>query len=388
MKECEEIEKRLPKNANFPQLDWDLDASIPLDEIEIDESSPHLRKFDSEAIDESATLNTRITNIRRMFSEKIRRIQELEEFDNSSIARHLKLHQDKKTLLESVATSRQESLNITDYIRVMKEICQLSHQRIKLVEENQKKNLEASSQNVEQLAIKFKTTIDDIEFKLLESKESQRKQEEENNELRMKIDEFKSHSSVRSNHYATQLRAKSLELQLIEAKHEQQLKLTEQEKARNDAYKSHITQLHATKAELKAQLGLYSSKFEQFQDALTRSEEMFLQFQERMISMEDTISQLEKENSSLQEKCNTLDVNLIQTFDQRQKALAQLESERDKKARLEKKCRALQQAKKVAAANSAAQSTQSADDGGSNSSVTVQDNGSCHENLANIDNLS
>jgi len=68
------------------------------------------------------------------------------------------------------------------------------------------------------------------------------------------------------------------------------------------AYKEQIATLAKTENELRAQLALYAEKFEQFQDTLTKSNDVFTTFKQEMERMTKTIKRLEKENGSLKKK--------------------------------------------------------------------------------------
>ena len=60
------------------------------------------------------------------------------------------------------------------------------------------------------------------------------------------------------------------------------MKIIEEGKARNESFRAHTSQLKLKEKDLIAQVALYAEKFEEFQDALTRSDEMFVHFQERV----------------------------------------------------------------------------------------------------------
>jgi uncharacterized protein YhaN len=94
--------------------------------------------------------------------------------------------------------------------------------------------------------------------------------------------------------------------------------------------------------ELKNQLTLYSDKFDHFQDALTRSQKMFVQFEEKMVTMEQTVEKLEKMNQKLKAECHRYDVELLSQLDLKETGMKQFELFQKQKRELGSECRRLQ----------------------------------------------
>jgi uncharacterized coiled-coil DUF342 family protein len=77
-------------------------------------------------------------------------------------------------------------------------------------------------------------------------------------------------------------------------------------------YTEQINALLKTEAELRGQLAMYGDKFEQFQDTLTKSNEVFATFKKEMEKMSKTIKKLEKENGALREKGQKSDLAVVE----------------------------------------------------------------------------
>lgn len=246
-------------------------------------------------------------------------------------------------MLGTLESTTSEKTKLVEVNTKMQEICRLLQKQSKDIAEEKERMSELEKNRMEELTAKFNATLIDINSKLTEQQELQKQQEAENDELRDKIKQFDEHHTLRDSHFSTQIKAKSLEVQLAETKHQQQLQLLKQEKHKNDALRSHINQLTATELELKTQLNLYSEKFEHFQDALNKSNSMFVQFEAKMGVMSSTIEKLEKESSKLKKKCSSLNCELILLIDERQKTLQELSKLKNEKDRLERHCRQLQQ---------------------------------------------
>jgi chromosome segregation ATPase len=121
-----------------------------------------------------------------------------------------------------------------------------------------------------------------------------------------------------------------------------QAELFKQEKSRSDVYRSDIAHLSSNKANLKEQIKLYADKFDQFKDALTRSEAMFAQFEERISTMSSMVEVLETERAQLKSACNKLDVDLLTEFDRKQAAEKEMERTKKFKNSVTVQCRGLQ----------------------------------------------
>lgn len=235
-------------------------------------------------------------------------------------------------------------------------MCKLLQRQAKEIVEDSEKQRELERNRMTELTTSFTDTINGITAKIAEQEELFAKQAEENDQLRKKLTEFQEHTKLRDSHFKSQLHAKDLELQLIEAKRTQevfcifllcsllilQAQLLKQERLKAEQYRSDITKLTNSKVELKNQLTLYSDKFDHFQDALTRSQKMFVQFEEKMLTMEQTVEKLENINQQLKSECNRYDIELLSQLDLKENGVKQFDELEAQKKRLGDDCRRLQ----------------------------------------------
>ncbi|KAH8953144.1 hypothetical protein BDL97_08G008000 [Sphagnum fallax] len=226
---------------------------------------------------------------------------------------------------------------------------ELQRQNKILLDENKRVSTE-EQQKRQELSTKFHNTIKDITSKLEEQGDERLQQIKENEILREKLKHFTQQYEIREQHYGHQLRTKALEQQLAEVKLKQQQELFAQEEAKSHLYTEQIAQLLKTEQDLRSQLGLYGDKFEQFQDTLTKSNDVFATFKKEMEKMSKTIKKLEKENFSLKKKCEKSDVTIIELLDERASLKKQAETSRNQKEKLEALCRSLQAERKSAIA--------------------------------------
>jgi len=280
--------------------------------------------------------------VRKLFTEKVQSARALEKQLASFEHQCNQLAMKSEYLNTELSRVRTASAQESKAKQKIEALCrELQKQNKTLQEETTRVSQEEEAKRNE-LQTKFNATIKDITSKLEEQGQQRKQQGEENGELRKKLDQFVEQYEARQRHFAAQTRTRELEAQLLRAKLEQQAQLATQEKGKAQAYQEHITQLAATEAELRSQLALYAEKFDQFQEALNKSNDMFSQFKVKMEKMAETIGKLEADNGSLKKQGEASDVRLIQALDRRTQDRAQIATLKNQKAKLEILCRTMQ----------------------------------------------
>lgn len=221
----------------------------------------------------------------------------------------------------------------------LENLCRELQKQNKAVVEDSKRIANEEHKKREEMAKKFQSTMREYTSKV---DEESHKVAGDNTKLREKLANFAEQYEIREQHFLTQLKTKDLERQLLEAKLKQQTEIAAQEALKAQAYKEQITFLAKTENELRAQLSLYAEKFEQFQDTLTKSNDVFTTFKQEMERMTKTIKKSEKENSVLRKKCEQTDYTLLELAEERNNYRKQVESLTQQKKQLEALCRALQ----------------------------------------------
>jgi len=216
----------------------------------------------------------------------------------------------------------------------------------RVLQEDNKRIVDDEQSKRQEIAKKFHDKIEEITTKMEEQGTERIKLYSENELLREKLKNFAEQYQIREKHFETQLKTKDLELQLLEAKVNQLTQIAAQEavKAKSDiaAYKQQIASLTQTEEELRKQLALYAEKFEQFQETLTKSNDVFNTFKQEMDRMTKTIKKNEKENFELKKKCEQTDLTLIDLAEERNNYRKQLDVVTNQKKKLEDLCRILQ----------------------------------------------
>ncbi|RCV45295.1 hypothetical protein SEVIR_9G446300v4 [Setaria viridis] len=197
-----------------------------------------------------------------------------------------------------------------------------------------------------ELSDKFNNAIKDVSVKLEEQKNECIAQLEENNLLRSKLKDLADQYNITQQKYAHQLKEKMLELELADLKLQQQQEKAAQEHSQMQLYAEQVSQLMTTEKNLRLQLASDGERFQQFQDALSKSNEVFETYKQEMEKMISVIKSLKKENEFLKGKCENSDIALVKLIEERELTKKQIEKLKNQKEKLESLCRSLQAERK------------------------------------------
>ncbi|KAK7270358.1 hypothetical protein RIF29_23439 [Crotalaria pallida] len=244
---------------------------------------------------------------------------------------------------QQVLAERDAALAVRDKLE---SLCrELQRQNKMLMEEC--KRVSAEGQNLRlDLSAKFQDAIKDVSNKLDERKDECLSQLKENEMLRNKLKHFADQYEQSEQQHAQKLKQKTLELQLAELKIKQYEEKLAQEQSQMKLYAEQVSQLLATEKNLRLQLTTDGEKFQQFQEALSKSNEVFETFKQEIEKMAKSIKELKKENQFLRSKSEKSDVTLIELVDERERLKKQLEKTKNQKEKLESLCRSLQAERK------------------------------------------
>ncbi|XP_050386182.1 uncharacterized protein LOC126802582 [Argentina anserina] len=244
---------------------------------------------------------------------------------------------------QQVLAERDGAIAVRDKLE---SLCrELQRQNKMLMDECRRVSTEGQNLRLE-LSTKFQDAIKDVSKKLDEQKDECISQLKENEMLGNKLQQL-THQYVHSEQqYETKLKQKSLELQIADLKIKQHEEKLIQEQAQMKLYAEQVSQLLSTEKNLRLQLTADGEKFQQFQDALLKSNEVFETFKQEIEKMAKSIKDLKKENIFLKGKCDKTDVTLIALVDERERLKKQLEKTKNQKEKLESLCRSLQAERK------------------------------------------
>ncbi|CAG8457236.1 1032_t:CDS:10 [Ambispora leptoticha] len=224
----------------------------------------------------------------------------------------------------------------------LENLCRELQKENKRIKEESKRLASTEQQKREELSSKFESTIWEIKSKMDEDTDEKKKRAEDNELLKDKFRSFLEQYELREKHFNCVVRSKDLELQLYEAKLQQQRQITEEEIAKANSLKDQVDAFTKTETELRKQLNVYVDKFKAVEETLNKSNELFLTFRKEMEQMTKKTKKLEKENASIKNKCDTMNKNIFEMAEERARDQKTIEEAKKKQTKLENLCRALQ----------------------------------------------
>ncbi|KAJ0045807.1 hypothetical protein Pint_06092 [Pistacia integerrima] len=257
---------------------------------------------------------------------------------------------------QQVLAERDAAIAVRDKLE---SLCrELQRQNKMLMDECKRVSTEGQNLRLD-LSAKFQDAIKDVSVKLDEQKDECLTQLKENEMLRNNLKQLADQYALTEQQYGQKLKQKTLELQLAELKIKQHEEKLVQEQSQMKLYAEQVSQLLATEKNLRLQLTADGEKFQQFQDALLKSNEVFETFKQEIEKMAKSIKELKKENIFLKSKCEKSDVTLIELVEEkllektsvivaieRERMKKQLEKSKNQKEKLESLCRSLQAERK------------------------------------------
>jgi len=283
-----------------------------------------------------------------------------EEKIKTVLSKYVQLLNDNKILEKEATTKsrRSEQLNkekdtiyseltkVNSIKSKLETLCRELQKQNKASQEDSKRMAEEEKVRRSDLSKKFHEKIQEISKKMEEQGEERIKLYKENEVLREKIKNFVEQYEIREKHFETQVKSKDLEIKLLEAKVKQQTQIAASEshraKTQLQSFEEQSLNSSKTEKELRAQLALYAQKFEQFQETLSKSNDVFNTFKQDMERMARTIKKNEKENTELKKKCEQTDLALIELAEERNSYKTQHDNLKIQKKKLEELCRSLQ----------------------------------------------
>ncbi|XP_047327588.1 beta-taxilin-like isoform X2 [Impatiens glandulifera] len=244
---------------------------------------------------------------------------------------------------QQILSERDGAIVVRDKLEAL---CrELQRQNKMLMDECKKVSKDGQNLRLD-LSNRFQDAVKEINSKLAEQKDDCLSQLKENEMLKGKLKQLTDQYALSELQYSQKLKQKSLELQIADLKIQQQEGKLIQEQSQMKLYAEQMSQLLETEKNLRLQLTADGEKFQQFQDTLVKSNEIFETFKQEIEKMKKSIKELKKENSFLKSKCEKSDYTLVQLVEEREFQKKQLEKTRNQKEALESLCRSLQAERK------------------------------------------
>lgn len=244
---------------------------------------------------------------------------------------------------QQVLSERDSAITVRDKLE---SLCrELQRQNKILMDECKRVSTEGQSLRLD-LSTKFQDAIKEVSNKLEEQKDECLTQLKENEMLKIKLKHLADQYALTEQQFTQKLKQKSLELQIADIKIQQNEENLAHKQSQMKLYAEQVSQLLATEKNLRLQLTADGEKFQQFQEALLKSNEVFETFKQEIEKMTKSIKEFKKENTFLKSKCEKSDITLIELVEEREHLKKQLEKTKNQKEKLESLCRSLQAERK------------------------------------------
>ncbi|MEE6484151.1 hypothetical protein FKM82_013768 [Ascaphus truei] len=199
----------------------------------------------------------------------------------------------------------------------------------------------------------FQVTLNDIQVQMEQHNERNAKLRQENVELADRLKKLIEQYELREEHIDKVFKHKDLQQQLVDAKLQQAQEMLKEVDERHQREKDFLLKeavesqrmcelMKQQETHLKQQLALYTEKFEEFQNTLSKSNEVFTTFKQEMEKMTKKIKKLEKETTMYRSRWESSNKALLVMAEEKTLRDKEQDALQAKIQRLEKLCRALQ----------------------------------------------
>jgi len=263
---------------------------------------------------------------------------------------------------------KEKTLVVEEVTRVnavcgkLETLCRELQKQNKLIQEESRKTALDEQQKRQELSSRFQNTVAEINTRMEQQGEERVKSIAENDQLRDRLISFAEKLEAQETLHVHEIKEKELEKNILMNTVQQQKAAAQEAGLKAEAYAQQAMLLGKTEVELRAQLATYQEKFEQFQEMLAKSHEVFATFKADMDRMSKTVKKLEKENLNLKKQKEQSDVNMIQMLDERSISQKKFETVQAQKEKLEKLCRTLTAERKTVPAKPGTESEVSTDE--------------------------
>ncbi|OAO90712.1 hypothetical protein AXX17_AT5G49640 [Arabidopsis thaliana] len=327
-----------------------IQESIKL-ELEFEQKEKEASPPISQTLSEGSTQNSTLS--KEMDSLKPKKQQEVVESKRKGSKNMFKSEKEFLEFMlkyQQVLSERDSAITVRDKLE---SLCrELQRQNKMLMEECKRVSTEGQTLRSD-LSTKFQDAIMDVSIKLDEQKNESLTQLKENEMLRTKLKHLADQFMLSEQQHEQRLKQKTLELQISALKIKQHEEKLIHEQSQMKVYADQVSQLLSTEKNLRLQLTSDGDKFQQFQDALVKSNEVFETFKQEIDKMSKAIKELRKENAFLKNKTEKSDITLIELVEERERLKKLLEKTKKQKDKLESLCRSLQAERKQKETNSA-----------------------------------
>uniref|UniRef100_A0A8D0DQ42 Taxilin alpha n=1 Tax=Salvator merianae TaxID=96440 RepID=A0A8D0DQ42_SALMN len=298
------------------------------------------------------TLNTLSTPEEKLAALCKKYAELLEEHRNSQ--KQMKILQKKQTqLVQEKDHLRSEHSKAILARSKLESLCRELQRHNRTLKEEGVQRAREEEEKRKEVTSHFQVTLNDIQLQMEQHNERNAKLRQENMELAERLKKLIEQYELREEHIDKVFKHKDLQQQLVDAKLQQAQEMLKEAEERHQREKDFLLKeavesqrmcelMKQQETHLKEQLALYTEKFEEFQNTLSKSSEVFTTFKQEMEKMTKKIKKLEKETTMYRSRWESSNKALLEMAEEKTLRDKELEGLQVKIQRLEKLCRALQ----------------------------------------------
>ncbi|XP_053123015.1 alpha-taxilin isoform X2 [Hemicordylus capensis] len=298
------------------------------------------------------TLNTLSTSEEKLAALCKKYAELLEEHRNSQ--KQMKTLQKKQTqLVQEKDHLRSEHSKAILARSKLESLCRELQRHNRTLKEEGVQRAREEEEKRKEVTSHFQVTLNDIQLQMEQHNERNAKLRQENMELAERLKKLIEQYELREEHIDKVFKHKDLQQQLVDAKLQQAQEMLKEAEERHQREKDFLLKeavesqrmcelMKQQETHLKQQLALYTEKFEEFQNTLSKSSEVFTTFKQEMEKMTKKIKKLEKETTMYRSRWESSNKALLEMAEEKTLRDKELEGLQVKIQRLEKLCRALQ----------------------------------------------
>ncbi|XP_043851009.1 alpha-taxilin [Dromiciops gliroides] len=298
------------------------------------------------------TLNTLSTPEEKLAALCKKYAELLEEHRNSQ--KQMKVLQKKQSqLVQEKDQLRSEHSRAVLARSKLESLCRELQRHNRTLKEEGVQRAREEEEKRKEVTSHFQVTLSDIQLQMEQHNERNSKLRQENAELAERLKKLIEQYELREEHIDKVFKHKDLQQQLVDAKLLQAQEMLKEAEDRHQREKDFLLKeavesqrvcelMKQQETHLKQQLALYTEKFEEFQNTLSKSSEVFTTFKQEMEKMTKKIKKLEKETTMYRSRWESSNKALLEMAEEKTLRDKELDSLQVKIQRLEKLCRALQ----------------------------------------------
>ncbi|CAH2054966.1 unnamed protein product, partial [Iphiclides podalirius] len=274
--------------------------------------------------------------------------------DNKRLQFYIKQSEKRFALTLKEKEHLQHEFNKTVLVKSkLENLCRELQKQNKAIKEESLLKIREEEERCKETQAKFQSTLSEITNLLQQNNEKNAKLRDDNISMTEKFKSVMQQYQLREQQVDKMAKQMALESELSEAKlqkaslehqaeKERLIAEMEQVKVTLAQYRAKLMEMQTNETSLKGQLAVYTDKYDEFQTALVKSNQVFGGFKEQMEKMSKKIQKLEKESLSWKKRWETSQTALLDMCGERQATEERASATNRQLHHMQSLCRTLQ----------------------------------------------